>query len=283
MNKNYIKEALLNAFQNSAKSKALIHAISNHITQIELAQAIVSTKSSPIMADEPKESGEISSISNAILLNLGQINEKRKNAMINSLKIAKAENIPYIIDIVGYGISKFRKEVSRELLNIKLPDVLKGNISEIKSFFSYHSSPVGVDAGKNEIFNKEKDGEFLLSLSEYSTKNNVTIVISGKKDLIVKDKSLFIVSGGSDKMPLITGTGCMLGALTSSYLPYTEPKYSALIGALTMAYCGKEADEKNKYGLNSYKNHLLDELSMMNIDKLSRAVDSYLEVDKIKE
>ena len=42
---------------------------------------------------------------------------------------------------------------------------------------------------------------------------------TGKKDLIADAESAFLVSNGHAALSGVTGTGCMVGALTAAYLP----------------------------------------------------------------
>lgn len=48
---------------------------------------------------------------------------------------------------------------------------------------------------------------------------NCTVMATGKKDLIADAESAFLVSNGHAALSGVTGTGCMVGALTAAYLP----------------------------------------------------------------
>ena len=52
--------------------------------------------------------GEVTQISDGLVLNCGTISESRLNAMLISGKTAKSREIPIVLDPVGVGISKFR-------------------------------------------------------------------------------------------------------------------------------------------------------------------------------
>ena len=115
--------------------KPLVHCITNSVTMNDCANAILAVHGSPIMADEIKEVEDITSICQALVINIGTLNERTVEAMIKAGQKANALNHPVILDPVGAGASSFRSETTFRLLNKIQFSVIRGNISEIKTVY----------------------------------------------------------------------------------------------------------------------------------------------------
>ena len=83
------------------------------------------------MAEHPAEVAEITRNSHALALNLGNITDARMKSMPESLKIAASLHIPVMLDLVGTACSNLRYEFAQKLMNIHMPELLKGNMSEL--------------------------------------------------------------------------------------------------------------------------------------------------------
>ena len=134
---------LLNRLKNK---KPLIHNITNYVTVNDCANILLAIGASPIMADDLKESADITSIASALVINIGTLNERTIESMIASGKKANELNIPVVLDPVGAGASSFRNETTKRILEEIKISVLRGNISEIKFIAGLESEKKGVDA-----------------------------------------------------------------------------------------------------------------------------------------
>lgn len=67
---NYIRE-----------TQPLIHCITNPISIHDCANGVLATGARPIMAEHPKEVEEITAVSSALMLNLGNITDVRMESM----------------------------------------------------------------------------------------------------------------------------------------------------------------------------------------------------------
>ena len=83
------------------------------------------------MAEHPAEVAEITSHAQALALNLGNITDARMESMPKSLKTAGIIHIPVMLDLVGTACSTLRYEFAQKLMNIHMPELLKGNMSEL--------------------------------------------------------------------------------------------------------------------------------------------------------
>lgn len=234
-----------------------IHCLTNPITINDMANVVLSLGQSPIMADNPREVAEITKKSSALLINLGNIQDYRMDAMKEAASTAKQVNIPIILDLVGVSASRLRLDFALELLRNYRFDLIKGNYSEIYSLFKKETSTAGVDS-------KNLDSQKLIEYAKNINKiYNSMILVSGKKDIVLNDNETFILSNGDKRLKKITGTGCILGAISASILSI-ERSIEAVILALSIENISSESID-NKIGMATFKLKFLDNISLINI------------------
>lgn len=103
------------------------------------------------MAEHPAEVAEITRNSHALALNLGNITDARMKSMPESLKIAASLHIPVMLDLVGTACSNLRYEFAQKLMNIHMPELLKGNMSELLAMSGQTAHAIGIDAGVQDV------------------------------------------------------------------------------------------------------------------------------------
>ena len=102
--------------KNVKEQNPLVHCITNSVTMNDCANALLAVHGSPIMADEQQEVEDITSISQALVINIGTLNERTVEAMIKAGKKANELGHPVVLDPVGAGASQFRTETTFRLL-----------------------------------------------------------------------------------------------------------------------------------------------------------------------
>jgi len=101
-----------NILSSVRQNKPLIHCITNYVTVNDCANVILACGASPVMADELQEVQDITNISQALLLNIGTLNQNTVSSMKAAGKKANEKNIPVIFDPVGAGASEYRKQTA---------------------------------------------------------------------------------------------------------------------------------------------------------------------------
>ena len=76
------------------------------------------------------------------------------------------------------------------------------------------------------------------------------------------------MGNGTAKLSEITGTGCMLGALTAAFLPGKDAFLASLLGAVLMGAAGEMA-EKYAKGPGSFQTELLDRIYGLGQEQLA--------------
>ena len=142
-----MNDIILNVRQNVP----LVHCITNYVTVNDVANALLACGASPIMSDDINDVEDITSICNATVINIGTLNENTIKSMLVAGKKANELNHPIILDPVGAGASNLRTKTTFELLEKIHFDVIRGNISEIKTVFSGSGTTKGVDADISDV------------------------------------------------------------------------------------------------------------------------------------
>ncbi|MGB5823076.1 MAG: hydroxyethylthiazole kinase [Proteocatella sp.] len=240
-------------------SSPLIHCITNHISINDCANAVLAVGARPIMAEHPLEVNEITSLSKSLAVNLGNINDSRMEAMLISGKAAHENNIPCVIDLVGVGCSQLRLNYANKFIRKCKPNIIKGNISEIKAICGKENDSKGIDSGSKDSITAIPPEEILDMLTEFAQNMGAIVVATGVIDIISDGNSVYILKNGCEKLSSVTGTGCMLNCLIASYATSRDYMLSAISAVALMGICGELSS--NAIGCGSFRTELLDNLS----------------------
>ena len=259
---------LIDIINNTKKHNPLIHHITNYVTVNDCANVTLAVGASPAMADDEAEVEEFVNIASALLINIGTLNKNVKNSILKAVKKANELNVPVILDPVGVGASKFRKDFINELLETYKISSIRGNISEIKSILNLSSNTKGADASKEDL---ESIDNTLNIAKELANKLSLVVAITGETDVISDGKRVVTIKNGNYLLPYITGTGCMCSSLVASYCGASNDKIfeATVLGVITMGISGEIAYEKsNNKGLGTFHKELFNAISNFNKDIL---------------
>lgn len=251
------------------KTNPLVHNITNYVAANDCANITLACGGSPIMADDPEEVEEITTLSNALVMNLGTLNLRILEAMIKAGRRANKLKHPVILDPVGVGASSFRQQALKELLNTVDFQVIKGNISEIKTIGNKKTICKGVDASEIETITEDNIEGAIGLATQLSTDLGAIIAITGAIDIVADKDLVYIIRNGHPSMRNITGTGCMLSSIIGVLVGANPDKLlDATVTALgIMGVCSELAYSKiveKSQGSGSLKIHLIDCIS--NVD-----------------
>lgn len=269
-----MNDIILNVRQNVP----LVHCITNYVTVNDVANALLACGASPIMSDDINDVEDITSICNATVINIGTLNENTIKSMLVAGKKANELNHPIILDPVGAGASNLRTKTTFELLEKIHFDVIRGNISEIKTVFSGSGTTKGVDADISDVVTENNLEDAINFAKELAQKTNSIIAITGAIDIVANEKDAFIIRNGNAMMSKVTGTGCMLTAMIGAFVAANNKddisKLKAVACAISvMGYSGELAYDKCKeIGTSSFRTSLIDNISLMTDAKLQKGI-----------
>lgn len=258
--------------ENTKAKTPLIHNITNYVTVNDCANILLACGGSPIMSDDSSEVEEITTICGGLNINIGTLNQNTIPSMFLAGKKANELGHPVILDPVGVGASKLRTETAYKLLDEIKFTVIRGNISEIKNLALGSGTTKGVDADVIDAVTDETLDNVIDFTKKFAAETGAVIAITGAIDIVADDKTAYVIRNGHPMMGEITGTGCMLTAMTAAYIAanpgYTLEATAAAVCA--MGLCGELAYNRlsKKDGNSSYRNYIIDEIYNLNGDKL---------------
>ena len=229
----------------------LVHNITNYVTVNDVANVLLACGGSPIMSDEPEDVEDITSICQGLNINIGTLNKRTIESMFIAGKRANKLGHMVLLDPVGAGASVLRTNIAVELMNKIEFNVIRGNISEIKTLAYGSGTTKGVDADVADAVTEEN------------------LEDTGAIDLVSDGKRCFVIRNGRPEMGKITGTGCQLSGMMTAFLVANpnEQLEAAAAAVCTMGLAGeigwsymKEGD-----GNSTYRNRIID--AIYNMDK----------------
>lgn len=255
---------LIESFDGIKNGKKLIHCITNPISINQCANTVLALGNKPIMAEHPKEVYDITLSSDSLLVNIGNITDVRMKSIKIACRAANIKNIPIVFDAVGVACSSMRKAYAKKIIKKYKPAVIKGNYSEIYALYQDEYKAKGVDS-------EELDTEKIISVSDTLAKKlNCTILASGKTDVVACNGEYACISNGVKQLSDITGTGCMLGALTATILPSTSAYLGAVLACAVLGIAGEKAYTDGKNG--TFMVRLIDELSTLDAKDIEEKI-----------
>lgn len=254
-----------------------VHCITNYVTANDCANILLACGAYPVMADFSEEAEEITAGCDALVINLGTLNDNRLSTMIRAGKQANALRLPVLLDPVGVGASAYRLKAAFRLLEEIEFSVIRGNASEIQILYKGTGSSKGVDAVKEHSGTGNNQKEASKAAKGLSGRTGAVIVLTGETDILAEKERVFYLRNGHESMCKIAGTGCMLSAVIGAFCTVfpEEPLRAAIAGAAAMGIGGEIAYEKimeRNEGTASLKIHLMDSISNMEEEVLKARV-----------
>lgn len=251
--------------KNLREKTPLIHCITNYVTVNDCANIALACGGSPIMADEVEEVEDITTLSSALVINIGTLNERTIQSMIKAGKKANELSHPVILDPVGAGASKFRTRTAFQLLKEVKFSVIRGNVSEIKTLSQGKGTTKGVDADEKDVIENNLDHNISLA-KDLSKQTGAVVAITGAIDVVTNGRKSYIVKNGHPLMAKITGSGCMLSTVIGCYCGANRDNVleATTTAVGTMGLCGELAYEELQKvggGTSTYRTFIIDCMS----------------------
>ena len=249
------------------EKRPLIHHITNYVVMNDSANITIALGASPIMAHALEELEDLVSMAGALYINIGTLDERWIESMVKAGRIAEKYNIPVLLDPVGAGASRLRTEVTQRLLESFPVKILKGNSGEILSLKGIKGATKGVESAVS--------GELEAAIS-VAEKYGLTVVMTGKIDYVSDVKRNAEVENGTPMLSKITGSGCMLGSVISSFMAINDDPFISSIEGLLTYEISAEIAEKESDGPGTFKIKLFDEIYNFKADYYNMARVKYL-------
>ena len=260
--------------ENVIATVPLVHNITNYVTVNDVANVLLACGGSPIMSDEPEDVADITSICGGLNINIGTLNKRSIEGMFVAGQKANELNHIVLLDPVGAGASALRTNTAVKLMEELKFDVIRGNISEIKTLAQGNGTTKGVDADVADAVTEENLDETVAFAKNFAKESGSIVAITGAIDLVSDGEKCYVIRNGRPEMGKITGTGCQLsGMMTAFLVANPENKLEATAAAVcTMGLAGEIgwSHMQEGDGNSTYRNRIIDAIFNMDKDTLDK-------------
>ena len=265
---NELINQIARTLETVRSKRPLIHHITNYVTVNDCANIVLAIGASPIMADDIDEVEAITSISSALVLNIGTLNHRTVESMLAAGKKANRLKIPVVFDPVGAGASELRNKTTERILKEVKVNVLRGNMSEIRFIARLGANTKGVDVSDVDLQSGLDSGR---SIAKSAAKElGCVTVITGATDVLSDGSRTVWIKNGTELLTNVTGTGCMCTSLVGSFCGVENDLLIAAAGGiLSMSIAGEIAAENSgEKGNGSFHMAVIDAVSKMSAGTL---------------
>ena len=268
---------LIRCFSRVKEKHPLVQCFANIVTANGCANLLLAAGASPVMSEDTVGAIEFTGMADALSINLGTFFPTLREAALAAQETALRRGIPVVLDPVGAGCAPSRTKLALEILDRGV-SVVRCNRSEANALLGLRGSTHGVDASPDDAVTEDSLDRAVSDVRELAAKYNCVMAVTGAIDLVGgTDGRVAIIRGGHEIMTKVTGSGCMLSALTAAYAG-AEPKFLfEAVAAALAAYgvCGKLAAESLKPGEGSgtFGVRLIDAMDNLDVTALHERLD----------
>ena len=144
------------------------------------------------------------------------------------------------------------------------------NLGEARALLGSDGQEQGVDSPLPASREARRD-----TAMDLARRRGTAVLLSGPEDLITDGARVWCVTGGSGRMSLVTGTGCMLSVLCGVFAA-VEPD-AAAAAALASAFwksCARRAEHlATDRGSGSFRTALLDAANTLTASDAAREAE----------
>lgn len=233
----------------------LIQCITNYVTINDCANILLSFGASPAMVEAREEAEDFVALASSLYVNLGTLTKEHEEASMLAVRRAAELKKPVVLDPVACGAVSRKMKIIHGFLDCGGISVIKGNLGEIKFLAGQAGKVRGVDS--------VDDGEGAVEACKtLARKHGIVVAATGKTDIVTDGERTCLIDNGTPALTLVTGAGCMAGALTAATVGVCEDKFLATASALlAMALAGEMAADSMERPLpGTFRVKLMDQI-----------------------
>lgn len=239
---DYSAEKIAECVDRFRIARPHVHCITNSVAQHFTANVVLAAGGQASMTIAPDEIESFVAMADALLINLGTMDDDRRLASRKAVEAATWYNKPWSLDPVFVQASPPRLKFAQELLSHK-PTVVRCN-----------------------------DAEFQALFREFATHNKITFVRTGKLDIVSQAARNISLVNGAEMMDRVTAMGCALNALMIGFAAVEADTMLAAISALSLYNIAGEIAESRSDGPGTFVPHFLDVLASLEPETLAKHV-----------
>lgn len=248
----------------------LVLGITGTATQGLVADGLLAAGARPMLTATRGESPTLAGAAHALLINLGSLSTDGLASAVPTAQAAATHGIPWVLDPAAIGLAPVRTPLAAELL-AQRPDAVRGNASEVMTLA--RGAAVGHSgSGAESTVDVDAAAE---SAREVARASGCVFAVSGQVDAITDGEHLVRVASGHPMLTRVSGTGCLLGALTAAHLGVRTPGVSrlgAVVAATALLTVAAEVAGSEGNGPGTFRIALLDALNAVTPDEVATSV-----------
>jgi len=246
------------------RRRPLVHNITNYVVMTQSANILLALGASPAMAHAVDEVEDFVAISDALVINIGTLSPPWVEAMRRAAARAVQLRKPWVLDPVGCGATAYRTGVAAELAAMS-PAVIRANPSEILSLSG------AAAAGQKGVDSSARSDDAVAAARSLAQWTGAAVAVTGAIDYATDGERVIAIETGDPMMPLCTGLGCGLSAVTAAFATVAPPLTAAATALAVFGAAGRDAAARCR-GPGHLPAELVDSLYLMDQAMLERGV-----------
>ncbi len=243
---------LFSALSRLRARQPLVHNITNFVAMNTTANALLAIGASPAMVHAVEEVEDFVPIAASLVVNIGTLSPHWVEAMARAAATAHARGVPWVLDPVAVGATRYRTETVRELLTHK-PTVIRGNASEVMTIAGAGARGKGVDSTEGSDAARD-------AAARLARETGAVVAVTGAIDYVSDGARMVAIANGDAMLTRVTGTGCAVTALVGAFLGAGLAPLTAAVAGLAAMGVAAEIARANSTGPGSFQVALFDAL-----------------------
>ncbi len=228
-----------------------VHCITNSVAQQITANVLLAAGATPSMTIATDEVASFVEMADALLINIGTMDEERRQAAEIAVDAAIDLGKPWALDPVFVQASPKRLQLAQHLM-AKSPDVIRCNAGEGAALFG---TPATAQAVASHVHGAAS-----------------TLAVTGSTDILSNRDGQLQLANGSPMMARVTAMGCALTALMAGFCAAEKNTLLATTAAISLFGIAGEHAEKSSAGPGSFVPALLDQLHGISTETIEKEV-----------
>lgn len=186
----------------------LVHCLTATVSMSLVADGLLAAGARPMMTETAAEAPTVTTLADALSINLGTLSTDAMDGIPATVEVAVRDSRPWVLDPTAIGIAPVRTPLARQLLESR-PTVVRANASEVLALTGAGSGGRGADSTAAAPVAEH-------AARDVARRTGGAVAVSGAVDLVLDADRRARVARGSALLARVTGTGCLLGALTAA-------------------------------------------------------------------
>ncbi|MGO1228426.1 hydroxyethylthiazole kinase [Brachybacterium sp. AOP42-C2-15] len=234
------------------RRQPLVHCLTATVSMGIVADGLLAAGARPMMTETLQEAPTLTTLADALVINLGTLSTDAMDGIPATVAAAVRDARPWVLDPTAIGIAPVRTALARTLLDSH-PSVVRGNASEVLAL-------AGTGRGGRGADSQTDPGSAEDAAMQIAAHTGGAVAVSGPADLVLCGDRRTRLARGSELLTRVTGTGCLLAALTATCRAVEPDAFTAALAATTWMALAGETAERCSTRPGSFRMHLLDAL-----------------------